>query len=313
MKTRLLAGLCAAALSLAACATAPAATAQTPVIAQAALPSGPALWRVADEDTTVWLFGTLHLLPEGQDWMTTPVAAAFNESATLRLELPSLDPTPEEAQRVLARGLAAPGSAPLTAGLDAAQKAALMEATAILGIPPQVADLMRPWFASMNVALALFQKLGISPDHGADKVLLARARAEGKAVEAFETLEQQIGFFADLPDGEALQALKVGLDQWATYEAEGTAMINAWREGDTAALEDLLNKGFDTTPLYRQVLLTNRNRAWATWIDARMDTPGTVFVAVGAGHLVGADSVQVFLAEQGHRAVQMQGKVADGR
>lgn len=45
-------------------------------------------------------------------------------------------------------------------------------------------------------------------------------------------------------------------------------------------------------------LLVKRNRAWAAWLDTRLETPGTVMVAVGAGHFAGPGSVQEMLAER---------------
>jgi uncharacterized protein YbaP (TraB family) len=63
-------------------------------------------------------------------------------------------------------------------------------------------------------------------------------------------------------------------------------------------METEMDEGLDD-PALRRVLLENRNRAWAEWIDGRLDTPGTVFMAVGMGHLVGPDSVQFFLKQRG--------------
>jgi uncharacterized protein YbaP (TraB family) len=57
-----------------------------------------------------------------------------------------------------------------------------------------------------------------------------------------------------------------------------------------------MNEGMRDTPELAKILLTDRNARWAKWIEARLQKPGTVFLAVGAGHLAGADSVQAFLA-----------------
>src|SRR3546814_8969789 len=72
-------------------------------------------------------------------------------------------------------------------------------------------------------------------------------------------------------------------------------LIAAWARGDVTALEELADDELKANPNVRKVLLTSRNARWADWIAKRMDTPGTVFVAVGAGHLAGDDSVQHML------------------
>jgi uncharacterized protein YbaP (TraB family) len=54
------------------------------------------------------------------------------------------------------------------------------------------------------------------------------------------------------------------------------------------------------------VLIRKRNAAWADWLTKRLDKPGTIFVAVGAGHLAGEDSVQTMLDAKGLRATRLQ-------
>jgi hypothetical protein len=61
----------------------------------------------------------------------------------------------------------------------------------------------------------------------------------------------------------------------------------------------------ESYPGLYDALLTNRNANWVRWIKARMDKPGTVFMAVGAAHLVGKDSVQTQLAKEGIKSVQV--------
>jgi uncharacterized protein YbaP (TraB family) len=82
--------------------------------------------------------------------------------------------------------------------------------------------------------------------------------------------------------------------------------VRLWASGDTDRLAAQLNEDLRTTPRLAQLLLTDRNARWADWIAARLDKPGTVFVAVGAGHLAGSDSVQAMLAKKGLRAERVK-------
>ena len=75
---------------------------------------------------------------------------------------------------------------------------------------------------------------------------------------------------------------------------------------DARALARDMNESLKDSPEVAKTLLTDRNARWATWIKQRMAKPGTVFIAVGAGHLAGADSVQAQLAKQGVTAQRIQ-------
>ena len=90
-----------------------------------------------------------------------------------------------------------------------------------------------------------------------------------------------------------------------SVQRELRAMVRAWEAGDAAGLARLMNEDNDD-PHLREALLVDRNKAWARWIGARLARPGTVFVAVGAGHLAGSDSVQAQLAAMGIPAERVQ-------
>jgi len=100
------------------------------------------------------------------------------------------------------------------------------------------------------------------------------------------TEEAQIAFMMEAAN--AVDEVKPMLDR----------MVTEWAEGDADELAAVLNEGM-TDPAVAEALLYKRNANWAEWIDARLDQPGTVFIAVGAGHLAGARSVQDHLAEKG--------------
>jgi uncharacterized protein YbaP (TraB family) len=69
-------------------------------------------------------------------------------------------------------------------------------------------------------------------------------------------------------------------------------MLAAWSSGDAEALAALMNEDTAQDRTLYDAIFTNRNANWARWIQERMSRPGTVFMAVGAGHLAGPGSVQ---------------------
>ncbi len=79
----------------------------------------------------------------------------------------------------------------------------------------------------------------------------------------------------------------------------------AWNRGDVDSLAPMLEQMRVNSPLGYHLMFRERNRRWAGWIANRLETPGTVFVAVGAGHLTGPDSVQHKLADRNIRSARL--------
>ena len=160
------------------------------------------------------------------------------------------------------------------------------------GLPVPAFDRMNPWMAGMALAVAPLAKMGYQADLGAEKILRSAAVKAGKRVEALETVEQQIDFFATLPMEQQVAFLNATVDGLPEMETEFAALLRHWQAGDQKKLGKSMNESLVATPELAQILLIGRNATWAQWIKARMATPGTIFVAVGAGHLAGKGSVQ---------------------
>lgn len=263
----------------------------------------PALWAVRDGDTTVYLFGTVHLLRPDLRWFDGPVRTAFDASDTLVLEL--VMPPEAETQALLDRLGRTPGD-PTVAALPVPEHAKLEGALRQAGLPPQALDRDEPWLAALTLSLLPLQKLGYDNASGAEQVLQAAAKKAGKQVQGLETAEQQFGYFDHL--SAAAQGRLIGdtLDGLSETGANIEVAVTAWSKGDADALARLLNADLAANPELRDTLLLRRNRAWADWIAARMQKPGTVFVAVGAGHLAGGESVLALLAKAGRRVERLQ-------
>ena len=272
----------------------------TPPIAQRN--ATPALWVVKDSDTTIYLFGTFHLLPAGLNWNLGAVKTAFDSADTLKLEIANLEAETPAIQAIMVEKSKLPTGQTLTDGLTDAQKQKLALVIRDAGIPPDALNSARPWVASMVLAITLYQKLGLDPNKGVDKTLDGLARTRGIAVEGFETGAEQIGFFASLTPEQERALLLATLEDWDKAKPMLDQMVNAWSRGDANRIGSILSDSLRNQPELARVLLTERNARWADWIGARMATPGTVFVAVGAGHLAGRDSVQNYLRKKGLRA-----------
>jgi hypothetical protein len=196
---------------------------------------------------------------------------------------------------VQATGVAPAGTPPLTERLPAERRAAFTKAVVDLGLPANALDRYKPWLAATQLSIAPVSKLGYDAANGPEEVLTAAAKAAGKPVIGLETAPQQLGYFGALSDGAQMQFLTSTLDELPTVGETMARMVDDWAGGKPDALAKEMNDSLKDSPEVAQVLLVNRNKRWAQWIRQRLATPGTVFVAVGAGHLAGADSVQAQL------------------
>jgi uncharacterized protein len=279
-----------------------AAWAQTPelqVAAAAPAPverAQPALWKVADKDTTIWLFGTIHALPPGIDWFDGPVREAFDGSDELVTEIAGIDPL--AVQRLVLERAMLPQGETLRAMLGDDLKAAYEKQLASMNLPPQTFDGFKPWYAALNLSTLSNFRQGYAKANGVDHALGERAKTLGLGHGALETSEFQIGLFDSLPLATQKRYLADMIKELPNAAEQLTTMVEAWRNGDVVQLAKLLNSE-DDDPQLAEMLLTARNKAWTEWIDDRLDRPGTVFLAVGAGHLAGKDSVQDLLAGRG--------------
>ncbi|MDI1296257.1 MAG: TraB/GumN family protein, partial [bacterium] len=242
-------------------------------------------------DTTIYLFGTVHVLKPGIDWFQGGVKQAFDRSDTLMLEI--IEPDNPNAMGAMMAGKAmATDKVALSARLTPAAAEKYRQAMSANGLPWQAFEAMNPWMPGMALSVAPLQRLGYQADIGAEKILRAAAQAAGKKVGALETVEQQLDFFATLPMAQQVQFLNATVDGLPDMEGEFAKLLDHWRTGQPDKLAQEMNESLKATPELAQVLLTGRNANWAKWIKARLDQPGAVFIAVGAGHLAGKGSVQ---------------------
>ena len=267
----------------------------------------PALWKLADADTTIWLFGSIHILPADTKWMDPKIKAAIDGSQSLTIET-VLDQDPGKVANILMNLGSAHGLPPLTQRVPPARRAELAALVKASGLPVALLDGMKSWAAAIMLTGAAFQQIGVdaAASPGVEPQLTALFRALGKPVDELETPEAQLGFFNQLPESAQRAFLVATLDDPAKARADYRKMIDAWSRGDPAAIEKSFADDPEFTPALRDLLIRQRDHNWAKLLAKRLEKPGTVFVAVGAGHLVGPDSVQKMLAKKGLKVVRVQ-------
>ncbi len=280
-----------------------------PAMAQTAaakLPdTDPALWVVKDSDTTVYLFGTFHALDGKTDWFNDEVKAAFDRSSKVYFEIVKPENPAEMAPLVQKYWMATDGK-PLTSKLSEKGKKDLAAALASVGGTTAMVEPMKPFAASMVLAALGMQKVGKTGEQGAEAVITAAAKSSSKPVDQLETIEFQMQLFDKLPEAEQVKMLEHAAATFGDMEQTFAKMTKAWNNGDAEGLAAMMNEMETQSPAMHQLMLTGRNATWAKWIEERMKTPGTVFVAVGAGHLAGKNSVQDYLAKSGIKTTRVK-------
>lgn len=264
-----------------------------------ALPAAadPALWVIRDEDSTLYLLGTVHVLKPETVWRTPAIDAALAEADDLWIEVETDD---ADALRPLVARHGLDRDNPLSGKLDAGQKARLDAAAAAMGSSGAALEPLRPWLAALQLSMGPLTRAGYDPASGVESKLKAAAREAGKPIRTLESLEQQIGFFADLPPAVELAFLLSTLDEMDEGPAMLDALVAAWSAGDVEALDAMMVAELAADyPALHEALLVRRNRTWAGQIQTLLAGQGVSVIAVGAAHLVGDDSVQVQLAALG--------------
>lgn len=245
----------------------------TPATAADVQPAAPAMFVVRDADTTIYIFGTFHALDGQSQWFASQVKDAFEQSNELVLETV----VPER-----------PTFVP----------------TALPGFRPPSVTPSASFLATTRMAINAGKSQGMQVGNGADMVLRHVAEAEGKSVQGLETFQFQLDMFNRMPASPPATPVPSAKAARANTSMNSLShamvdMQSAWKRGDQAVFVRMLGQLKAASPDTYRMLFTERNERWADWIRARMQTPGTVFVAVGAGHLAGQDSLLVRLAERG--------------
>lgn len=266
----------------------------------------PALWEVADSDSKVYLFGTIHMLPASSTWRTPALEQAVNSSQGLYVETIVDQAKPQALAAELARLGLGQGLPPIAQRVAPDKRPLLEAAIAKSGVPRPFFDQMETWAAAFTLLGVQFKELGLKGEHGVESVLRGSFASAGKPVGQLETNSEQLGFFDTLPE-EAQRALLEGsIDAPREMRVQFNAMIDSWLRGDVDAIARTFNEDLAASPALMDALIRRRNANWSRWIERRMASPGTVMVAVGAGHLAGDSSVQRYLQQSGLKVTRIQ-------
>lgn len=262
------------------------------------------MWKLSDADATIYLFGGIHKLPPGLNWQSGMVDTAIASADTLVMELSPREQA--EAPAVFAALGSSTPQAPILRRIPSQYADEYETLSRHVPAKRDQLDTLESWAAALLLSHAVGQSANLSVELGTEKQLEARFQNSGKAVEGLETAYYQLGLLDTLPQRSQDELLTRTIADSGISGARFNQLVAAWAKGDIAAIERYTAEELRTVDGLAGPLLETRNRNWARWIERRLATPGTVLIAVGAGHLVGPDSVQVMLAAEGIHVERVQ-------
>ncbi len=256
-------------------------------------------WLAEGASNRVYLLGSVHLLRESDYPLPPVVDAAYEDAETLVMEIDMDDLDPIALQTLVNELGMLPEGQSLADLMGRESYARAREAAAAADIPIDMLQQSEPWLAAMTVEQMLLFRMGFNPMLGVEMWLTDQARQDGKPIEGFETAEEQMQFL----DGLSLQAqremlLQILLDSGELRDVMD-ATIKAWRNGDTAFIEDTMLADIQQYEELNRVIVEDRNHRWTDAIEELLDDQDDYLVVVGALHLVGDDGVPRLLEKRG--------------
>lgn len=260
------------------------------------------MWLVADDDTQIHILGAMHALPRGTDWDGGKVTDAVGAADELVMEL-----SPAE---LADAGAVFQTLAPRTAPLAIDKR-----------LPPQAlanyraleasggdfgGDGLDDWAVMVLMGQRVAQNAELDSSDGVETRLTERFRDARKPIRGLETAREQLMLFETLDPKTQRTLLTRAAEKSDDAVKDVSALTAAWGRGDVAALEKIINEDVDAVPAARKAIVTDRNRRWSAWVRKRLEQPGTVLMAVGAGHLVGRDGLPAMLEAEGLKVTRVQ-------
>lgn len=260
----------------------------------------PALWIVTGGNSTVYLFGSVHLLPEGGFTVRGALAEALTDADRVCLEVdPGATDEAATAAITLSRAIDPEGRDLFELlGGDADRVRARADDA---GVPLESLAMFEPWFAGLMVSVLALQSHGYDAQHGVEQVIEAEAKRAGKAGCGLETLDGQLGMLDALPAKLQKEILMQSLEEATDIEARVKPMIEAWRAGDERGLERSVGDEFHDYPELADILIYDRNARWAGQVAEMLEGDKDVLLVVGAMHLIGDRGLPALLAARGYR------------
>jgi len=267
----------------------------------------PAFWKLADADTTIYLYGTFHLLPPSTQWQTPEFLNALNSSDTVYFEIDLEDENLEAIQQIIIQDAMFKGGETLNDVMTESQRKKFAKLAKADNLSVENLQYLKPWFLSMQLQVNSITQAGYDAEKGVEMVIGDLVEASDVKFGSLETIEDQITAMKAGTMEEQIEVLLFSME-FEDQMIDGTnVLMEEWADGDIAGLTALIDDPeLSGSQEMHDAMLLNRNRKWIPEIEAILDEPGTKFIVVGAAHLIGKDSVLKMLENKGYEIEVVQ-------
>ncbi|VAW02105.1 hypothetical protein MNBD_ALPHA01-427 [hydrothermal vent metagenome] len=267
----------------------------------------PAMWLVEKDQGKTYFLGSFHLLPKNYNWYNGLVQSSFTSADELVLEIDLSNEATAEIQAMFIQNGFFTDEDNLKNHLDAARyEKMLTYARKYMGQEEAAAQKMKPWFMAVNLSVLAIMSSGMDPDSGVDKYLAGQAQIAQKPISGLETPMAQMMALIDHPLDVQAAMLSETLDQLDDFKAVMNGYLDAWASGDGDRIASTMINDMRKYQGMYEALLVKRNKNWVAGLEGHINSGKTVFVVVGAAHLVGPDSVLIILQDKGYNVVKIQ-------
>lgn len=263
------------------------------------------VWAVRGAHNTVYLAGSLHMLPANEATLPAAFDHAYADSAKLVMELDLGKLDPLEAMSWMMDHSALPPGSTLRTVLGQQRYDHLSAAAASLGLSMASFDGQAPWVVGIEITEMAYTHEGFDPDQGVEEQLVRRAQADSKPTAGLETLPEQLSGLVALSSEDQVRMLDETVDELKDLKSETRDVTNAWRHGDAAHLAALLSTEYNSLPSLYKPLVTDRNQRWLPQLEQLLKANDNALVVVGALHLVGPGGLLELLRAKGYRITQL--------
>ena len=264
------------------------------------------LWAVDGRANTVFILGSVHLLREQDHPLPSRIDEAYAEAEAIVMEIDMDDLDPIAMQTLITKLGRLNDGRTLADIMGPELYAEAQKAAAEMDIPLDLLAQTEPWLAAITIEQMALARIGFNPRFGIEMHVMSKAAQDGKTIDGFETIDEQLGFLDGLSVESQRDLLMQTLSEGIHIENMMDSLITAWRHGDVDFFEDhVLVEMQAYLELYRAIV-ADRNERWVNRIDQLLEHDDDYLVVVGALHLVGPDGVPTLLEERGERVRQLQ-------
>jgi uncharacterized protein len=275
-----------------------------PVHAAQKEPSKVFMWSVQCPKSKLYLLGSMHMFKAGSYPLDPRIEKAYQSCPRVVFEADIEGPDTDEIRDMMLKLGTYHDGKTLPREVSEKTYALFKERVEANDLKVEQFDTYRPWFAALSIASVELKRLGFSAQDGLDAHFYKEAASDKKKMIYLETASQQLDLLVNSFPGKEEDLLKQALEEISVLEKASTEMVQAWKAGDAARMEDFTRKSLKEFPDVEKKLFTERNKAWITRISKLLSQEGDVFVVVGAGHLVGKGGLLEMLKAKGFKVVQ---------